>query len=72
LPNKTRATYEKLLQEIKVLQPGLQPQSLMTDFEQAAISAFQLEFPGIVPTGCFFHLTQCVWRKVQNEGLQVM
>ena len=35
------------------------------------MQAFDLEFPGIVKTGCFFHLAQCVWRKVQAEGLQV-
>lgn len=71
LPNKTRATYVKLLQEIKNLQPGLVPQLLMTDFEQAALQAFDSEFPGITKTGCFFHLTQNVYKKVQNEGLRV-
>lgn len=71
LPNKTRETYVKLLQEIKRLQPGLQPQSLMSDFEQAALQAFDIEFPGVHKTGCFFHLTQNVWKKVQREGLQV-
>lgn len=70
LPNKTRATYVKLLQELKNLQPGLLPQQLMTDFEQAAMQAFEQEFPGIQKTGCFFHLTQNVYRKVQAEGLQ--
>lgn len=71
LPNKTRATYVKMLQELKNLQAGLQPQTLMTDFEQAAIQAFELEFPAIQPTGCFFHLSQSVWRRVQTEGLKV-
>ncbi|KAB0805089.1 hypothetical protein PPYR_02059 [Photinus pyralis] len=69
LPNKTKATYQRMLQHIKVLQPGLQPRRLMTDFEQAAIQAFDEEFPNIEKTGCFFHLSQSVWRKVQNEGL---
>jgi MULE transposase domain len=71
LPNKSRATYVKMLQQLKNLQPGLQPQFLMTDFEQAALQAFELEFAGIAKTGCFFHLSQCVWRKVQSEGLKV-
>lgn len=70
LPNKTRATYVKFLQESKRLQPALQPTLLMTDFELAAIQAFELEFPGILKTGCFFHLSQSVWRKVQTEGLK--
>lgn len=72
LPNKQRATYVKFLQELKNLQPGLNPQHLMTDFEMAAIQAFELEFPLIQTTGCFFHLSQNVWRKVQNEGLAVI
>lgn len=70
LPNKTRASYIHMLQALKNLQHGLQPQQLMTDFEQAAMQAFDLEFPGIIKTGCFFHLTQNVYRKVQAEGLQ--
>ncbi|KAB0803048.1 hypothetical protein PPYR_00018 [Photinus pyralis] len=68
LPNKTRATYVTFLQQLKRLQPGLQPTQLMTDFELAAMQAFELEFPGILKTGCFFHLSQSVWRKVQSEG----
>lgn len=70
LPNKSRHTYIKLFQEIKNLQPGIQPRQIMTDFEQSAIQAFQIEFPGILNTGCFFHLYQSVWRKVQDAGLK--
>ncbi|KAB0801058.1 hypothetical protein PPYR_05412 [Photinus pyralis] len=33
-------------------------------------SMFDEEFPNIEKTGCFFHLSQSVWRKVQNEGLK--
>lgn len=71
LPNKTRATYEKMLQELKNLVPGLQPQQLMADFELAAMQAFDIEFPGIIKTGCYFHLCQNVWKRVQAEGLKV-
>ncbi|KAK4872354.1 hypothetical protein RN001_014383 [Aquatica leii] len=56
--------------ELKRLQPVLRPTQLMTDFEQAALSAFNMEFPGITKTGCFFHLQQSVWRKVQSVGLK--
>lgn len=71
LPNKTRATYIKLLQEIKALQPGLRPRLLMSDFELAAMQAFDAEFPGIEKTGCHFHLSQNMWKHVQRQGLQV-
>ena len=46
------------------------PTTLITDFEQASISAFKDAFPNIKTTGCFFHLSQSVWRKVQKVGLQ--
>ncbi len=41
----------------------------MTDFEKAAISAFEEEFPMVVVTGCFYHLSQSVYRRIQSEGL---
>ncbi|CAJ0959347.1 unnamed protein product [Ranitomeya imitator] len=71
LTDKSRSTYQRLLQELEKLQPGLQPDNLMLDFELAAIQAFESEFPNLVKTGCFFHLSQSVWRKVQNEGLKM-
>lgn len=71
LPNKSKNTYKKLLQVIKELKQNLNPATIMTDFEQAAISAFQEEFPDNRGFGCFFHLTQNVWRRIQLEGLQV-
>ena len=71
LSNKTRDTYTKFIHALKILQPGLRPQQLMCDFEQAALQAFSNEFPGIQTTGCFFHLSQSVWRRVQTEGLKV-
>ena len=71
LSNKTRDTYTKFIHALKILQPGLRPQQLICDFEQAALQAFSNEFPGIQTTGCFFHLSQSVWRRVQTEGLKV-
>lgn len=70
LPNKTRATYVKMLQEVKNMQPGLHPATVMTDFEQASMQAFDIEFPGIQKSGCYFHLCQNVWKRVQSLGLK--
>ena len=69
LPNKSRATYDHFLQALKNIKPGLQPASLVADFERAVIAAVETEFPGIEVSGCHFHLAQNVWRKVQSEGL---
>ena len=40
------------------------------DFELAAIRSFKVYWPNTNVKGCFFHLTQDIWRKVQAEGLQ--
>ena len=40
----------------------------MTDFVKAAINVFGDKFLA-VNTGCFFHLSQDVYRKIQSEGL---
>jgi len=36
---------------------------------QAAITAFQEISTETSSTSCFFHLEQCVWRKIQQVGL---
>ena len=43
---------------------------MVTDFELAAINAFQAAFPGVEMTGCHFHLGQNIWRRLQADGLQ--
>lgn len=41
----------------------------MIDFEAAAIRGISNEFPEIELHGCFFHFTQCIWRRIQSLGL---
>ncbi|XP_069987683.1 uncharacterized protein [Penaeus vannamei] len=43
--------------------------TIMTDFEKAAMNAFQRNFPSAEVAGCYFHLGQSVWRRIQNLGL---
>jgi len=53
-------------------QLGMQPDTtvVVTDFESAAMKAVQQVFGSHVEThGCFFHLTQATWRRIQSEGL---
>ena len=40
------------------------------DFEKAAINAFHESFPNAAVNGCFYHLSQSVYCKVQTSGLQ--
>lgn len=45
------------------------PACIITDFEKAAINAIHNIFPECVQKGCFFHLAQNVWSKIQSCGL---
>ena len=39
------------------------------DFEAAAVKACNLHFPNAIISGCSFHFTQSLWRKIQELGL---
>ena len=47
----------------------LQPQRVLSDFERSAMNAYEEVFPGITIKGCHFHMTQSLWRKIQELGL---
>ncbi len=47
---------------------GLQVQTVVTDFEEAVLRASSFR-RGVQNKGCFYHLTQSTWRKVQQLGL---
>ena len=69
LPNKQGETYNTLFEVIKNLEPQFEPELWMTDFEVAAINGINNNFNEVTVTGCFFHLQQCIWRKIQQLGL---
>ena len=70
LPNKTRETYNRMFAALKTLRQNLAPMSIMMDFEKAAMTAANEAFPNATISGCSFHLSQNIYRKVQSEGLQ--
>ena len=70
LPSKSSTTYDRLLREVQNLTPAANPKSILTDFELAAINSFRRNFAGAEIKGCFFHLFQSVWRRIQSLGLQ--
>lgn len=41
----------------------------MVDFERAVINALQFQWPNVSASGCFFHLNQNLWKKIQEVGL---
>ena len=72
LPNKTGLTYNQLLTEVGNNMNGHAPSDMLFDFEQAAFNAARHVFPGIDVKGCFFHLSQNLWKKIQQNGLALL
>jgi len=70
LPNKTETTYVSFYNALQTLNESLNPKSIMVDFEKAAINAIQSVFTNTSVRGCFFHLSQSIWRHLQNLGFQ--
>lgn len=76
LPSKDQSTYEETFTAIlntcneHNLVPS--PVSITCDFEVAIHNAIHTMFgAGVRIQGCFYHLTQSTWRRVQQEGLSV-
>ncbi|XP_069142033.1 uncharacterized protein [Argopecten irradians] len=74
LPSKTQTTYQRFFTLLKTkmteLNLQLNPTTVFLDFETAAQNAIRSVFPAATLKGCFFHFTQCIWRKAQQTGLQ--
>lgn len=74
LPGKSAQVYQELLQAVlnkmETMQIYPDPRVVITDFELAAIQAVPLVLgPQVATQGCFYHLTQSTWRKIQDLGL---
>ncbi len=74
LQNKSRAVYcelfDAIIDKCHELGYDLQVQTVVTDFEEAVLRAVSSSFGrGVQNKGCFYHLTQNTWRKVQQLGL---
>jgi MULE transposase domain/FLYWCH zinc finger domain len=73
MSSKSEECYRMLFQDLIDFSDecniDLQPQFVLTDFEIAAIKAIRAEFHGVQNKGCHFHLSQNIYRKVQEFGL---
>lgn len=68
MTDRSATSYIRVLTELNNLNSALQPKTVMTDFEQAALLAFKTVYPEIEQRGCLFHLGQCLWKRIQaNE-----
>ncbi|XP_070550800.1 uncharacterized protein [Ptychodera flava] len=72
LPNKQQDTYLGVLRQLLYVNANLDPQTVLIDYEQAAKSAIEEVFPNATLKGCFYYLSQNIYRKVQSAGLQAM
>ena len=69
LPGKITKHYREMWKVIKQMCPDANPDYLLVDFERGSINAFKEVWPMTHVKGCFFHLSQSVYRKVQELGL---
>ncbi|XP_033116144.1 uncharacterized protein LOC117116254 [Anneissia japonica] len=74
LQRKSQETYEELLNAITnncdILGYPVDPAKIKLDFEFSAIQAVRLVLgDGVDIEGCFYHLTQSTWRKIQELGI---
>ena len=72
LRRKNAETYQRLINEILKFAPCYLPQSIMRDFEQTCIKAYETSFPNVKLSECYFHLRQNVYRKIQVKNLIIM
>ena len=67
---KTRTTHEHIYSHLIESSSGtilnFSPESIMVDFEVAAINVIKNKFPNSVIKGCLFHVNQSLWSKIQE------
>lgn len=68
MKEKSKAVYLKVLQKLKDLTNNYTPDNITIDFEMAAFLAIKEIYPQTQIMGCFFHFTQILYRKIQNNG----
>jgi len=69
MSEKTEDAYYALFNFIKTeIEINWNPSSVAIDFEKASIAAIRKIFPLANIYGCFFHHSQCIWRKIQQKG----
>ena len=66
---KDGPTYEELFAVVKRI-AGYEPTRMMMDYEKSARNGFTSQFPNTTMSGCWFHSCQCVYKRIQHEGLQ--
>jgi len=68
LSNKQTDSYKRVFEKILEIGNAV-PDSILTDYEMAEMNAINAVFPNAEIVGCFFHLAQNLWRKIQQNRL---
>ena len=55
---------------VRQIVPEADPKQILLDFEIAAMNQFHNSYPNTEIKGCFFHLSQCVYRKARELGMK--
>ena len=69
MTNKSELLYEAVLEKILEMIPNFQPKLAIGDFEKASRNAFRNTFSSIEVSGCLFHYTRAIWKKVKKLEL---
>uniref|UniRef100_A0A914W8X9 MULE transposase domain-containing protein n=1 Tax=Plectus sambesii TaxID=2011161 RepID=A0A914W8X9_9BILA len=74
MANRRKQTYIRMFWWVKELCPRTERnlQTVMTDFEDAALGAFETVWPKVMVKACFFHLTQNQRKKIVDAGLKAL
>ena len=69
MSKKNELLYEAVLQKIANMIPHFKPKLAIGDFEKASRNSFRTIFSTIEISGCLFHYTQAIWKKVKKFQL---
>lgn len=69
MESRSAQAYRDLFNYFRMLAPNVNPDFIMTDFEQAQQQAFIDEFPRARLTGCLWHFARAVCRNVRALGI---
>ena len=72
LPDKKQQTYERMFGMIVDKNPSFRPSQFSCDFEIAVINSLKLVFPNARINGCFFHLSNNLYKKVVRFNLAIL
>ncbi|CAI6352103.1 unnamed protein product [Macrosiphum euphorbiae] len=69
MSRKTARAYNALFKWLLEIEPQWTLQTIIVDFERAAMVSLKAIFNNVTIRGCWFHSSQALWRKVGEFGM---